>query len=85
MWNSFDCACADISLMRKDHDMIKETHSEKDTFALGQKLGAQASPGDVFTLEGDLGVGKTIFTKGFARGLGIEEPVSSPTFTIPGG
>ena len=82
MWNPFGCVCADISLMRKDHDMIKETNSEKETFALGQKLGAQASPGDVFTLEGDLGVGKTVFTKGFARGLGIEEPVSSPTFTI---
>ncbi len=62
--------------------MIIETHSEKDTFELGKKLGSEASPGDVYTLEGDLGVGKTIFTKGFAKGLGIEEPVSSPTFTI---
>ena len=62
--------------------MIIETHSEKDTFELGKKLGSEASPGDVYTLEGDLGVGKTIFTKGFAKGLGMEEPVSSPTFTI---
>ena len=62
--------------------MIIETYSEKDTFELGRKLGSEASPGDVYTLEGDLGVGKTIFTKGFAKGLGMEEPVSSPTFTI---
>ena len=62
--------------------MIIETHSEKETFELGEKLGKNAAPGDVFTLEGDLGVGKTIFTKGFAKGLEIEEPISSPTFTI---
>ena len=62
--------------------MIIETHSEKETFELGKRLGEKAKPGDVFTLEGDLGVGKTIFTKGFAKGLEIEEPISSPTFTI---
>lgn len=62
--------------------MIIETHSEKETFELGKALGEKALPGDVFTLEGDLGVGKTIFTKGFAAGLQIEEPISSPTFTI---
>jgi len=62
--------------------MTVETHSEKETFELGQRLGEQALPGDVFTLEGDLGVGKTIFTKGFAKGLSIDEPISSPTFTI---
>ena len=62
--------------------MMIETHSEKETFELGVKLGEKALPGDVFTLEGDLGVGKTVFTKGFAKGLGIDEPISSPTFTI---
>ncbi len=62
--------------------MIVETHSEKETFELGKTLGEKAKPGDVFTLEGDLGVGKTIFTKGFAAGLQIEEAISSPTFTI---
>ncbi len=62
--------------------MIIETHSEQETFELGKKMGENANPGDVFTLEGDLGVGKTIFTKGFATGLDIEEPISSPTFTI---
>lgn len=49
---------------------------------MGKKLGEQAEPGDVFCLNGDLGVGKTVFTQGFAAGLGITEPVNSPTFTI---
>ncbi len=49
---------------------------------LGKKMGGEASPGTVITLDGDLGAGKTLFTKGFAEGLGIDEPVSSPTFTI---
>lgn len=62
--------------------MIYESNSEKETFELGVKTGCNAKPGDVYTLIGDLGVGKTVFTKGLARGLGIEEPVSSPTFTI---
>lgn len=62
--------------------MIYESNSEKETFELGVKAGCNAKPGDVYTLIGDLGVGKTVFTKGLARGLGIEEPVSSPTFTI---
>lgn len=59
-----------------------ESFSEADTFELGRKLGEQARPGQIYTLDGDLGVGKTVFTKGLARGLGILEPVSSPTFTI---
>ena len=46
------------------------------------KIGKQARPGEIYTLNGDLGVGKTVFTQGVARGLGIEEPVNSPTFTI---
>lgn len=59
-----------------------ETRSEEQTFALGQQLGRAASPGEVYALIGDLGVGKTVFTKGFASGLGISEAVNSPTFTI---
>lgn len=62
--------------------MVKETCSEQETFDLGKELGESAEPGDVFTLEGDLGVGKTIFTKGLAAGLGVQEDVVSPTFTI---
>ena len=62
--------------------MIIETRSEKETFELGKKIGAKAKPGQIDRLDGDLGVGKTIFTKGVAAGLGISEPVSSPTFTI---
>ena len=62
--------------------MIKETYSAKQTYEYGYEMGANAKPGDVFCLEGDLGVGKTVFTQGFAKGLGIEEPVNSPTFTI---
>lgn len=62
--------------------MIFETWTENETFALGKKLGEKAQAGQIFALLGDLGVGKTIFTKGVACGLGISEPVSSPTFTI---
>ena len=62
--------------------MIIESYSERETYELGIKLGENALPGQVYTLIGDLGVGKTVFTKGLAIGLGIEEPVSSPTFTI---
>ena len=62
--------------------MIKETNGPEETFAFGKMLGEQAKPGEVICLNGDLGVGKTVFTKGFAEGLGITEPVNSPTFTI---
>ena len=62
--------------------MIVESWSPKETFEIGVRLGQQAQAGQVYTLTGDLGVGKTVFTQGFARGLGIEEPVNSPTFTI---
>ncbi len=62
--------------------MIKDSYSEKDTWELGFSLGEKAGTGQIFTLIGDLGVGKTVFTKGLARGLGITEPVNSPTFTI---
>ena len=59
-----------------------ETFSTEETFALGEEMGRAAKPGEVYSLIGDLGVGKTVFTQGMARGLGITEPVSSPTFTI---
>lgn len=62
--------------------MVIETRSPEETFETGKELGEKAVPGQVFTLMGDLGVGKTVFTQGLARGLGIQEPVSSPTFTI---
>ena len=62
--------------------MVYETMCWEDTFNLGKKIGQQAKPGQVICLNGDLGVGKTVFTQGFAKGLGIEETVNSPTFTI---
>lgn len=62
--------------------MIIETNSERETYELGVRMGRDAAAGQVYTLIGDLGVGKTVFTKGLAAGLGIGEPVSSPTFTI---
>ena len=62
--------------------MVIETWSPQETFALGQRMGREARPGQVICLNGDLGVGKTVFTQGFAEGLGIGEPVNSPTFTI---
>ena len=62
--------------------MIIETNSAKETYQLGVELGKKAQRGQVFTMVGDLGVGKTVFTQGLAEGLGITEPISSPTFTI---
>ena len=62
--------------------MVLESRSPEQTFQIGVRLGQKAKPGQVYTLTGDLGVGKTVFTQGFAKGLGIEEPVCSPTFTI---
>lgn len=59
-----------------------ESFSAEDTYALGKKLGENAKPGDVYTLLGDLGVGKTVLTQGIADGLGIKEAICSPTFTI---
>lgn len=63
-------------------EKILETFSAQETFAYGKSFGEQAKPGQVCTLIGDLGVGKTVFTQGVAAGLGISEPVNSPTFTI---
>ena len=62
--------------------MVLETRSPEQTFQIGVDLAKKAGPGQVFTWTGDLGVGKTVFTQGFAHGLGITEPVNSPTFTI---
>lgn len=62
--------------------MIYETNSAKETHELGKRIGSNAKKGQIYTLEGDLGVGKTVFTQGVADGLGIKEPISSPTFTI---
>lgn len=63
-------------------DMITETHNSKETYEIGFNMGKSAKAGDVYCLDGDLGVGKTVFTQGFAKGLGINEPINSPTFTI---
>ena len=62
--------------------MIIETKNARETYEVGEKIGRKARPGQVYTLMGDLGVGKTVLTQGVANGLGITEPVSSPTFTI---
>lgn len=62
--------------------MIFDSYSEKDTFEFAQSLAAKSQKGDIYALIGDLGVGKTAFTKGFAQGLGVKEPIVSPTFTF---
>lgn len=62
--------------------MIIETYSTDETYEIGKQLGQQSKAGDIYCLNGDLGVGKTVFTQGFACGIGISEPVNSPTFTI---
>ena len=61
---------------------VFETYSEEETFALGKRIGEEAKPGEIYALLGDLGVGKTVFTKGVAAGLAIKEQENSPTFTI---
>lgn len=62
--------------------MIFETTSSEMTFEFGKKIGKIVKPGDIICLNGNLGVGKTVFTQGVAAGLGIDEPVCSPTFTL---
>ena len=62
--------------------MVIETHDPEETFEVGRTIGMNAKPGQIYTLTGDLGVGKTVFTQGVAAGLGITEPVNSPTFTL---
>ena len=61
---------------------IIESFSPEETLELGRQMGRDALPGEVYTLIGDLGVGKTVFTQGIADGLEILEPICSPTFTI---
>lgn len=61
---------------------VFHSQSEEETFEIGVSMGQRCRPGDILLLEGDLGVGKTVFSKGVGKGLGIEEPISSPTFTI---
>lgn len=62
--------------------MIIETNSAEETYQLGKQMGEKAGAGEIYCLDGDLGTGKTVFTQGFAAGLGVEGPVNSPTFTI---
>jgi tRNA threonylcarbamoyladenosine biosynthesis protein TsaE len=69
-------------MQQKTDITVIESSSPDDTLALGRQLGQAAQPGEVYTLVGDLGVGKTVLTQGIAEGLGITEPISSPTFTI---
>lgn len=61
---------------------VLESFSPEDTFALGVSIGQKCRPGDVLILNGDLGVGKTLFSKGLGKGLEVDEPISSPTFTV---
>lgn len=62
--------------------MIRESFSAEDTFNIGKEISGEAKPGQVYCLYGDLGTGKTVFSQGFGAGLGVKEPISSPTFTI---
>lgn len=62
--------------------MVYESYTPKDTFRIAYEMGRQIKPGEVVCLNGDLGTGKTLFSQGFAKGLGIEDSVNSPTFTI---
>ncbi len=62
--------------------MIQHSKSPEETYKIGKYYGKQAKSGEVYALMGDLGVGKTVFTKGFAAGLGIEADITSPTFTL---
>ena len=68
--------------MSENKKRVWDSFSEKETAQIAENLAKQVKAGDVYCLSGDLGVGKTVFTKGFAKGLGIKEPVNSPTFTI---
>lgn len=71
-----------MSFEKEAVDMIIETFSPEETAELGRRIGRQVEPGDIICLNGDLGVGKTVFTQGIADGLGVDEPVCSPTFTL---
>ena len=77
----YTCNCEIMDIMNRTK-IVFETYSTEETAKIAFQMAADAAAGQVFALIGDLGVGKTVFTKGFAEGLGIDEPVSSPTFTI---
>lgn len=62
--------------------MVRSSYKAEDTYQIGYETARQARPGDVFCLMGDLGAGKTVFSQGFGAGIGIKEPICSPTFTI---
>ncbi len=62
--------------------MVYESNSPEETFNIAKVLGEKAQPGQIYTLDGDLGVGKTVFAQGFAKGIGVTDYVNSPTFTI---
>lgn len=64
------------------NNQVYHSQSSDETFALGKMLGQACNPGDIILLNGDLGVGKTVFSKGLGAGLGIQEPIASPTFTV---
>ena len=63
-------------------DMIKETYTQEETYIFASSLAGKIKPGSVVALIGDLGVGKTVFSQGFAKGIGVEEAITSPTFNI---
>ena len=71
-----------LEQLEQNGRVILDSESPGDTYTIGKYLGEYSAPGQVYTMIGDLGVGKTVFTQGFAAGLGIQEPVNSPTFTI---
>ncbi|MGN0424239.1 MAG: tRNA (adenosine(37)-N6)-threonylcarbamoyltransferase complex ATPase subunit type 1 TsaE [Acetatifactor sp.] len=71
-----------LRLLEQSGSVEIESEKSEDTFMLGRFLGENCRAGEVYTLIGDLGVGKTVFTQGFAAGLGVSGPVNSPTFTI---
>ena len=71
-----------VEKLQAGEEVRWESNSPQDTFDLGEILGQAGRPGQVYTLTGDLGAGKTVFTQGFAKGLSVTEPVNSPTFTI---
>lgn len=70
------------NLSETENSRVWESHSPQETFSIGEELGRRAAAGQVYTLIGELGTGKTVFTQGVAAGLGIPDPVNSPTFTI---
>ena len=71
-----------LEQLEQNGRVILDSESPEDTYTIGKYLVEYSAPGQVYTMIGDLGVGKTVFTQGFAAGLGIQEPVNSPTFTI---